>query len=160
MMPKFSAGLLPYRSMGGRETRQIEVFLVHPGGPFWAKKDDGAWSIVKGEYDPAIESDATQVASREFREETGQEPPPGEWIALGEVRQPSGKRILAWAVLGDVNAHAIVSNTFQMEWPPKSGKTASFPEVDQGAWFSLHTASTKILRGQLAFLDALTRLLT
>ncbi len=158
-MPKYSAGLLPYRLIGEKDTRHIEVFLVHPGGPYWTKKDDGAWSIVKGEYDPEVEENAAQVAEREFREETGQEPPTGEWISLGEVKQPSGKRILAWAVLGDVNARAIVSNTFELEWPPRSGKTESFPEVDHAAWFSVSTARTKILKGQLRFLDALVGLI-
>lgn len=154
-MPKYSAGLLPFRLVSVGEKRWVEVFIVHPGGPFWAKKDNGAWSIVKGEYDPEIESDPTQVAMREFREETGQDSPTGDWLPLRELKQPSGKRVVAWAVSGDVDASAVVSNSFEMEWPPKSGSKQLFPEVDRGAWFPVGTARSKILKGQTAFLDAL-----
>jgi predicted NUDIX family NTP pyrophosphohydrolase len=149
-MPKRSAGLLVYRRVDG----EPEVLLVHPGGPFWAKKDDGAWSLPKGEYQP--DEDPLEVALREFREELGSEPPdPGETTFLGELSQPSGKRVLAWAVPGDLDVGTVRSNTFTMEWPPRSGRTGEFPEVDRAAWFDLETARRKLLRGQVGFLDRL-----
>lgn len=148
MAKKRSAGILLYRLRGGA----IEVFLVHPGGPFWAKKDDAAWSIPKGEY---VESeDPLSVAKREFREETGFEIT-GTFRALTPLKQPGGKVISAWAVEGDIDAAAITSNTFSLEWPPKSGRTNEFPEVDRAGWFDLPAAARKILPGQRPFLDQL-----
>lgn len=152
-MPKLSAGLLVYR----RTDAGIEVLLVHPGGPFWAKKDDGAWSVPKGEYEP--DEDPLEVALREFEEEIWQPPPDrsgAEW--LGEQRQPSGKVVSAWAVEGDVDVTDIRSNTFEMEWPPRSGRTREFPEVDRAGWFDLDQARRKLLRGQVGFLDRIAEL--
>jgi predicted NUDIX family NTP pyrophosphohydrolase len=145
-----SAGLLVYRRTphGG-----IEVLCGHMGGPFWERKDEHAWSIPKGEYLDG--ADPVEEARREFVEEIGQEPPPGEWIELGEVRQSGGKRVVAWAVEGDVDVSAIESNTFTMEWPPRSGRTQEFPEVDRAEWFDLETARRKLVKGQVPFLDLL-----
>ena len=151
-MVKRSAGLLMYRIRGGRP----EVFLVHPGGPFWAKKDTGAWSIPKGEY--RENEDAFAAAMREFSEETGFVAR-GEFRELGTLRQPSGKWVTAWAFAGDADAGALRSNTFSMEWPPRSGRQAEFPEVDRAAWLPIEIAKEKILKGQLGFLDALGRML-
>jgi predicted NUDIX family NTP pyrophosphohydrolase len=149
-MPKLSAGLLLYRRTNG----DVEVLLVHPGGPFWAKKDDGAWSIPKGEYEPG--EDPLQVATREFEEELGVPPPPVDGaVPLGELRQPSGKRVSAWALEGDVEVDEVHSNTFPMEWPPRSGRMQEFPEVDRAGWFDLEMARRKFLKGQVAFLDRL-----
>jgi predicted NUDIX family NTP pyrophosphohydrolase len=147
-MPKLSAGLLMYRW----RDRALEVFLVHPGGPFWRKKDDAAWSIPKGEY--FEDESALDAARREFREETGFEPGT-DFVALGEIRQPSGKIISVWAFEGDCDPAALRSNTFSMEWPPKSGRTREFPEVDRAEWFWLDVARGKLLKGQLGFLDLL-----
>lgn len=153
-MPKLSAGLLVYR----RSDRGLEVLLVHPGGPYWAKKDDGAWSIPKGEYEP--DEDPLEVALREFEEEIGKTPPdPTDAVWLGELRQPSGKVVSAWVVEGDVDVTEAQSNTFEMEWPPRSGRTAEFPEVDRAGWFELEGARRKLLRGQLGFIDRLSELL-
>ena len=147
-MPKRSAGLLVYRSVDG----EPHVLLVHPGGPYWAKKDDGSWSLPKGEYEPS--EDPLEVAIREFREEVGVDPPGAkEPMFLGEVRQPGGKIVSAWALLGDLDVAVVRSNSFSMEWPPHSGRTAEFPEVDRAGWFDLETARRKLLRGQLALLD-------
>lgn len=145
-----SAGLLVYRVREGR----LWVFLVHPGGPFWAKKDLGAWSIPKGELDEG--EDALAAARREFTEETGQTVA-GEFRELTACRQKGGKTVLAWAVEGEADEH-VVSNTFEMEWPPKSGRRQSFPEVDRGAWFALDEARQRINPGQLPLLDELARL--
>ncbi len=153
-MPRQSAGLLPYRFS---PERVLEVLLVHPGGPFWAGRDDGAWSIAKGEYEPDEAPEA--AANREFAEELGADPPTGTRIELGELRQPGGKRVRAWAVEGQVDAENIVSNHFEMEWPPRSGKTASWPEVDRAAWMPVSTAKQKLLKGQVAFVDRLVELL-
>ena len=154
-MPKPSAGLLVYRRTGG----EPEVLLVHPGGPFWAKKDEGAWSIPKGEIDDPSH-DPLAVAVHEFAEELGAEPPDvSDAIALGELRQPSGKVVTAWAVEGDLDASRIESNTFEMEWPPRSGRTRDFPEVDRAGWFGIEEARRKLLEGQVAFLDRLLGLL-
>jgi predicted NUDIX family NTP pyrophosphohydrolase len=150
-MAKLSAGLLPYR----RSPAGLEVFLVHPGGPFWAKKDDGAWSIPKGEYEAA--DDPLAAAKREFEEETGF-PAVGEFTPLAPLKQPGGKIVVAWAVEGDCDAAAIRSNTFVLEWPPRSGKHESFPEVDRAQWFDLETAKRKILKGQVGFLAELEAL--
>jgi predicted NUDIX family NTP pyrophosphohydrolase len=147
-MPKRSAGLLVYRLVDG----EPEVLLVHPGGPYWAKKDDGSWSLPKGEYEP--DEDPLEVAIREFREELGVDPPEArEPTFLGEVRQPGGKIVSAWAVPGDLDVTVVRSNTFSTEWPPRSGRTAEFPEVDRAGWFDLETARRKLLRGQLGLLD-------
>jgi predicted NUDIX family NTP pyrophosphohydrolase len=149
---RLSAGILLYRLRGG----EVEVFLVHPGGPYWARKDDGAWSIPKGEYDAG--DDPLAAAKREFREETGAEVA-GAFRALTPLRQPGGKVVSAWAVEGDLDAATVQSGTFSLEWPPHSGKTQQFPEVDRAAWFELHTARAKLLPGQRGFLDQLERLL-
>jgi predicted NUDIX family NTP pyrophosphohydrolase len=147
---KSSGGLVVYRRNGDGE---IEVFLVHPGGPFWANKDDRAWSIPKGEYEPR--EDPLVAARREFEEEVGRPAPEGDLLELGEIRQPNGKRVIAWAVPGDVDENAVASNTFELEWPPRSGRMQSFPEVDRGAWFSSEVARKKLSRGQVAFIDRL-----
>ena len=144
-----SAGVLLYRI----RDEQLEVFIGHMGGPFWAKKDERGWSIPKGEYQP--EEDPLAAAKREFAEETGSELPDGDLIELGEYRQPSGKRILAWALEGDFDPAKVRSNMFEVEWPPRSGKTAEFPEIDRAAWFDLATAEQKLVRGQVPFLGAL-----
>ena len=147
-MPKSSAGILLFR----RRQNGVEVLLVHPGGPFWAKKDEGAWSIPKGETDTG--EDPVVAAKREFREETGAAIG-GALINLGAFRQPSGKIVAAFASEGDFDPASLQSNVFAMEWPPRSGKSAEFPEVDRAAWFGLDTASTKILKGQQPILAAL-----
>jgi len=151
MAKKQSAGILLYRLRGG----EAEVFLVHPGGPFWAKKDEGAWSIPKGEY--GDDDDPLAAAQREFSEEIGSQVT-GSFRPLSPLKQPSGKVIAAWAVEGDLDAATVKSNTFSLEWPPKSGKTQEFPEVDRGAWFDLPTARNKLQPGQRGFLDQLQRL--
>jgi predicted NUDIX family NTP pyrophosphohydrolase len=130
----------------------LEVFLVHPGGPFWAKKDEGAWSIPKGEI--TEEEDPLEAAKREFLEETGFQVD-GNFIALARVKQAGGKQVHAWAVEGDCDAESIRSNTFSMEWPPRSGKRREFPEIDRAGWFSLDQAKQKILKGQLSLLEEL-----
>ncbi|OQW37620.1 MAG: hypothetical protein A4E19_13160 [Nitrospira sp. SG-bin1] len=145
MGKELSAGILLYRI----RHKTIHVLLVHPGGPFWAKKDDGAWSIPKGEYDEG--TDALEAAKREFHEETGFGIS-GETVPLSPLRQPSGKVISAWAVEGEVDARSIRSNSFRMEWPPKSGMHQEFREVDRADWFDLPTAHRKILPGQRPFL--------
>lgn len=149
-MPRRSAGLLLYRFNGEAE---IEVLLVHPGGPFWAKKDDGAWSLPKGENE--VGEGPLTVAEREFEEELGQPPPSGTRRDLGELAQSSAKRVHAWAIEGDLDADHIVSNTFEIEWPPKSGAVVNFPEVDRAGWFTLSEARIKLLSGQVGFLDRL-----
>jgi predicted NUDIX family NTP pyrophosphohydrolase len=147
-MEKRSAGLLMFRRKG----EELEVFLVHPGGPFWAKKDAGAWMIPKGEYtEGELPLDAAQ---REFREETGFEAS-GEFIALGTVRQASGKLVIAWAFEGDCDPSKLVSNFCLLEWPPRSGRMIEIPEVDRGAWYSLAAAKLSILKSQQPFLDVL-----
>jgi predicted NUDIX family NTP pyrophosphohydrolase len=147
-MAKRSAGLLMYRW----KDRQPELFLVHPGGPFWARKDAGAWSIPKGLYEEG--EDPLAAAKREFEEETGCMPR-GRFFELGAFKQPSGKQIFAWAVEGDCDLSNFKSNLFAMEWPPKSGRMQDFPEVDRAAWFRPHQAMRKIVRGQLPILTAL-----
>lgn len=147
-MPRKSAGILLYRF----QKDGVEVFLVHPGGPFWVNKDLGSWSVPKGEYND--DEDALKAAQREFQEETGLSIQ-GNFIELGEVRQPSGKRVRVWALENDQEVENIRSNTFQLEWPPKSGKMQEFPEVDRGGWFSIPEARQKILKGQFPFLDKL-----
>jgi len=150
---KKSAGLLLYREKAGI----TEVLLVHPGGPFWTKKDEGAWSIPKGE---CVEyEDPLAAARREFEEETGAEPPSGEAIALDAVRQPSGKIVHAWAMRGEFDPSQLKSNTFSMEWPPGSRRQSEFPEVDQAGWFGWEKALSKIQSGQRPILDQLRRAL-
>ena len=144
-----SAGLLVYRRRDGT----IEVLLVHPGGPFWARGDAGVWSIPKGEYEP--DDEPLAAALREFQEELGSPPPDGRPIDLGEVRQKSGKRVRAWGLEGDLDAAATHSNTFTIEWPPRSGEINEFPEVDRAEWFTLAAAREKINPSQAAFLDRL-----
>jgi predicted NUDIX family NTP pyrophosphohydrolase len=151
-MAKRSAGLLMYR----RGDAGLAVLLVHPGGPFWAKKDLGAWSIPKGEH--AADEEPLAAARREFTEETGAQAR-GEFVPLGEVKQPGGKYVTAWAVEGDFDPAALVSGTFEMEWPPRSGRKRSFPEVDRADWFSLDEARRKILTGQRPLIDRLERML-
>jgi predicted NUDIX family NTP pyrophosphohydrolase len=149
---KKSAGLLMYRRSRG----VLEVFLVHPGGPFWAKKDVGSWSIPKGEY--MAGEVPLEVAKREFQEETGFKAT-GDFIPLTPRKQPSGKIITAWVFEGDCDASVIKSNTFLMEWPPGSGRQQEFPEVDRVGWFSILVAKEKIIKGQSGFLDELTQIL-
>ena len=149
MAGRTSAGLLLFRDAPG----SVEVLLVHPGGPFWARKDRGAWSIPKGEIDG--DEDPLQAAMREFQEELGHPVPGSEFIPLKPRRQPSGKIIQAWAVRGDFDPARLQSNTFSIEWPPGSGRRQVFPEVDRAAWFPLHIARDKISKGQAGFLDEL-----
>ncbi len=149
-MSRKSAGLLAYRRRGGR----VEIFLIHPGGPYWARKDDGAWSIPKGEF---TDEDPLDAAKREFAEETGFEAR-GPYKALAPIRQPSGKLIHAWAFEGDYDPAAIRSNNFSMEWPPGSGMEREFPEADLAGWFSIEKAREKITRGQTGFIDEVERL--
>ena len=150
---KLSAGLLMFRRHGSR----LEVLLVHPGGPFWEKKDAGAWSLPKGEYSGG--EDSLQAAQREFEEETSVRPE-GEFFPIGEIKQPSGKIITAWAFEGDLDPAGIRSNSFSIEWPPNSGIIREFPEVDRGDWFGVDAAREKITKGQAAFLDRLVEQLT
>jgi predicted NUDIX family NTP pyrophosphohydrolase len=148
-MPKKSAGLLLFREVSGH----LEVLLVHPGGPFWAKKDEGAWSIPKGEFED--DEEPLAAAKREFEEETGHELPDVEMIPLEPLRQPSGKLVYAWAVKHDFDPAGLKSNTFSIEWPPKSGRYQEFPEIDRAEWFTIKEAQHKILKGQAPFLDQL-----
>ena len=150
-MARTSAGLLLYR----RVPEGLQAFLVPPGGPFWQRKDLGAWSIPKGEVEPG--EDELAAAIREFAEETGISVT-GEFSPLGDLRQAGGKRVVAWAVRGDADPAAIRSSTFELEWPPRSGRRERFPEVDRAAWFDLATARLKILKSQQPFLDRLAAL--
>lgn len=148
-----SAGLLVYR----RDDDAVRVLLAHPGGPYWARKDDRAWTIPKSEYDDG--EDALAAACREFTEEMGSSPAAvGPYAELGEVRQSGGKIVIAWAVEGDFDVATHRSNTFELEWPPHSGRTQSFPEVDRAEWFDLEAAATKLVAGQAPFLARLTAL--
>jgi predicted NUDIX family NTP pyrophosphohydrolase len=151
-MAKRSAGLMIYR----RRDDGVEVFLVHPGGPFWAKKDAGAWSIPKGEFEEGEES--LDVARREFFEETGFEVD-GDFLEVGQVKQAGGKVVMAWAVEGDFDPALLRSHAFEMEWPPRSGRMQKFPEVDRGEWFSVDAARGKILKSQEPLLDLLLAVL-
>ena len=148
-MTKLSAGILLYRGEGSL----LELLLVHPGGPFWAKKDLGAWSIPKGEY--AAGEDPLAVAKREFEEELGAPPPQGTSLDLGEIKQPSRKIITAFALRGGFDPARLKSNRFELEWPPRSGRLQSFAEVDRAAWFTPEAARVKILPGQAPFIDLL-----
>ena len=136
-MAKQSAGILLYRNTN----KTLEVFLVHPGGPYWIKKDDGSWSIPKGEFEG--DEEPLNAAKREFEEETGVKIS-GEFIALNPIQQKSGKKVYAWAVEGNIDPEKIKSNNFEIEWPPKSGKMKSFPEIDKAQWFGVDNAMTKI----------------
>jgi predicted NUDIX family NTP pyrophosphohydrolase len=148
-MPKLSAGVLLYRTRDG----VVEVLIAHPGGPFWARKDDGAWSIPKGEYTDG--EDPWAAARREFFEELALPVPAGQQVDLGSLKQPSGKVVIAFAVQGDLDVTDARSNTFELELPKGSGKLREFPEVDRVGWFPVARARTKLLKGQRAFLDRL-----
>ena len=144
-----SAGILLFRRRGTR----LEVLLGHNGGPYFARKDDGHWTVLKGEVEPG--EDLASVARREFAEETGHPLPDGPMIELGRIRQRSGKVVLAWAVEGDLDPDTVVSNTFELEWPPRSGRIQEFPEIDRVGWFGLSSARAKIKAAQEPFLDRL-----
>jgi predicted NUDIX family NTP pyrophosphohydrolase len=148
-MPKLSAGVLLYRIRDG----VAEILIAHPGGPFWARKDDGAWSIPKGEYPQ--DEDPWAAAQREFSEELGLAVPAGPRIDLGALKQPSGKVVTAFAVRGDLDVGDARSNTFELEWPKGSGRVREFPEVDRVEWFTVAQARSKVLKGQRAYLDLL-----
>jgi predicted NUDIX family NTP pyrophosphohydrolase len=148
-----SAGILLYRRVDDGAEGRTEVLLGHMGGPFWTRKDAGAWTIPKGEHEP--DEDPFSAARREFVEETGVALPKAEPVDLGEVRQSGGKVVRAWAVEGDLDASTLQSNTFEMEWPRRSGKMATFPELDRFAWFDLDTARSRIVVAQREFLDRL-----
>jgi predicted NUDIX family NTP pyrophosphohydrolase len=152
-MPRRSAGILLYR----RHQGALEVLLVHPGGPMWVNRDAGAWSIPKGEY--SDDEDPQAVALREFQEETGQRPPTGGLVALGEIRQKGGKVVTAWAAPGDLDPEAITSNTFKLQWPPNSGRWRTVPEVDRAGWFDPPTAKDKLLAAQAELVDRLLAVL-
>ncbi|QOV45347.1 NUDIX domain-containing protein [Streptomyces chromofuscus] len=145
----YSAGLLLFRRADGG----LEVLLGHMGGPFFARRDAGAWTVPKGEYDP--EEPAWEAARREFQEELGLPPPDGEAVPLGEVRQAGGKIVTVWAVEADLDPGSVDPGTFTMEWPPRSGRTQEFPELDRVAWFGLERAREVIVTAQTAFLDRL-----
>jgi predicted NUDIX family NTP pyrophosphohydrolase len=148
-MPKKSAGLLLYRR---NAHSGAEVFLVHPGGPYWRNKDEGAWTIPKGEFH---DEDPLAAARREFEEETGSAPPDGHHIPLTPIKQKNGKIVHAWAVEGDFDPASLNSNEFETEWPPKSGRMQKFPEVDRAEWFAPDVARQKMLSGQGALVDEL-----
>jgi predicted NUDIX family NTP pyrophosphohydrolase len=148
-MPANSAGLLLYRRRDGA----LEVLIAHMGGPFWARREEGAWTIVKGEHD--AEEDAIAAARREFAEETGAEAPAGPAIDLGEIRQSGGKRVRGWALEGDFDPASLRSNTFEIEWPPRSRRTAEFPEIDRVRWCDAATARRLLVKAQAAFVDEL-----
>ena len=150
-MPKQSAGVLLYKLTDGL----LYLFLVHPGGPFFRNKDDGAWSIPKGEF--AEDEEPLAAAKREFEEEVGK-PVSGNFIKLQPIKQKSGKVVHAWAVEGDIDHETITSNLFEIEWPPRSGKMTSFPEIDRAGWFTADVARQKIIPGQAAFIDELENL--
>jgi predicted NUDIX family NTP pyrophosphohydrolase len=152
-VPKLSAGLLLYRIAPDG----VEVLLVHPGGPFWARKDDGAWSIPKGEYIDG--EDPWTVAQREFQEELGKTPPDGPRVQFDPVKQPGGKIVTAFGVRGDLDLDGTFSNTFTLEWPKGSGNVREYPEVDRAGWFLLAQARSKLLKGQLPLLDRLSDVL-
>lgn len=154
-MPALSAGLLLYRR---RQGGTLEVLLVHPGGPLWARRDAGAWSVPKGEVETNGDGDLLATAAREFAEELGSDPPSGPWLELGEIRQRSGKRVRAWAVEGDLDPGLITSNTFEMDWPPRSGQRQRFPEVDRAGWFSPEEARDKLVSGQIELVERLVAL--
>jgi len=148
--PRRSAGILLWRRA---ESGAIEVLLGHPGGPYYVKKDADVWSILKGEYDSS--EDPFEVAKREFFEECGHDAPDGAAVELGEIRQKGGKLVRAWAVEGDLDPAGVVSNTFALEWPPRSGRRLDVPEIDRAGWFGLEAARIKLLPAQTPFLDRL-----
>jgi predicted NUDIX family NTP pyrophosphohydrolase len=152
-MTKRSAGILLYRLRP-----ELEVLLVHPGGPFWSKKDEGAWFVPKGELEN--EEEPLAAALREFREELGQDPPASEPLSLGSVKNKSGKLIYAWALEGELDPKSVQSNTFELEWPPRSGKMRVFPEVDRADFFSVAQAAKKMHAAELPFLERLRQLLS
>src|SRR5205807_9674646 len=153
-MPKKSAGLLLYRI---NDPAEIVVLLVHPGGPFWRNKDEGAWTIPKGEFDDF--EDPLEAAKREFKEELGSSPPAGEYFPLKPIKQKNNKTVHAWAVKGDFDPVTLKSNTFSCEWPPKSRSMQEFPEVDRAEWFAPDEAKRKILLAQVPLIDQLLQLL-
>lgn len=150
-MTKRSAGIVLYRVVSS----ELQILVAHMGGPFWAKKDTGAWTIPKGEYDP--DEDPLEVARREFEEELGSMVPTEELTELGEVKQSGGKSVVAWAAEGDIDPSSIESNTFTLEWPRGSGRTREFPEVDRAEWVDVDTAREKLVKGQVELLDRLLR---
>jgi predicted NUDIX family NTP pyrophosphohydrolase len=152
-MARTSAGVLLYRRGGGG----VEVLIGHMGGPFWARKDDAAWSIPKGEHGP--DEDPLAVARREFEEEMGSPVPASELVPLGQVRQSGGKVLTVWAAEGDLDADATTSNTFELEWPPRSGRVQEFPEIDRAAWVTVDVARAKLVKGQVPLLDRLLEFL-
>jgi predicted NUDIX family NTP pyrophosphohydrolase len=152
-MAKVSAGILLYRITSD----QLQIFLIHPGGPFFRNKDDGTWSIPKGEYIEG-EEDPLAAAKREFEEETGQKID-GKFIPLEPITQKGGKKVYAWAVKGDINHEVIQSNLFEIEWPPRSGKKQTFPEVDKAGWFDTETAKARINIAQIDLIENLIRIL-
>ncbi|MEU9856577.1 NUDIX domain-containing protein [Streptomyces sp. NPDC047974] len=152
MVVRRSAGLLVFRRTGA-EDGAVEVLIGHMGGPFWARREQAAWSVPKGEYGP--EEAPEDAARREFREELGLPVPGGEWLALGEVRQSGGKTVTVWAVEGDLDPAAVVPGTFSMEWPPRSGVLAEFPELDRVGWFTVEEAAPLLVAGQREFLERL-----
>jgi predicted NUDIX family NTP pyrophosphohydrolase len=157
---KLSAALLVYRhaASSGSSDLELQVLIAHMGGPFWARKEDAAWSVPKGEYEPPEEPLAAAV--REFEEEMGSPPPPGPYLELGDVRQPSGKIVTTFAVSGDFDLATFSSNLFTMEWPRGSGRLQEFPEMDRAGWFDLDRAASKLVKGQVPILHALTEALT
>ncbi|NMM25203.1 MAG: NUDIX domain-containing protein [Phycicoccus sp.] len=157
MAQKLSAGLLLYRRVNQDDKVVMEVLLAHMGGPFWAHKDDGAWSIPKGEYGSG--DDPFLAAKREFEEELGSAPPLVVYRDLGSVSQPSGKVVTAWAAEADFDAASVVSNTFELEWPRGSGRMQSFPEIDRASWFTPEVARVKMVRGQQQLIDRLLQML-
>jgi predicted NUDIX family NTP pyrophosphohydrolase len=152
-MPRTSAGILLHR----RGDTGREVLIGHMGGPFWARKDEAAWSLPKGEY--GADEDAFDVALREFEEELGSPVPASEFVPLGEIRQSGGKVLTVWAAEGDLDADATNSNTFELEWPPRSGQVQEFPEIDRAAWVTVDVARTKLVKGQVPLLDRLLEVL-
>jgi predicted NUDIX family NTP pyrophosphohydrolase len=157
MARKLSAGLLLYRRANHDDGVVLEVLLGHMGGPYWARKDDGAWSIPKGEYEPGEDSFA--AAKREFEEELGSSPPLVDYRSLGAHTQPGGKLVTAWAGEADFDAAGAVSNTFELEWPPRSGQMRLFPEVDKAGWFTVEVARVKLVKGQRPLIDRLLGML-
>ncbi|MER5769393.1 NUDIX domain-containing protein [Streptomyces sp. NPDC001985] len=147
-----SAGLLLFRGRGDG----IEVLIGHMGGPYWAARDEQSWSVPKGQYTP--EEEPAAAARREFEEELGLAPPEGEWLPLGEARQPGGKVVTLWALAADLDISLVVPGTFTMEWPPRSGRLQEFPEIDRVGWFGLDEARTRLVKGQRIFLDRLAEL--
>ncbi len=152
-MKKRSAGVLLYK----QTTQGMQVFIGHPGGPYWAKKDNGAWSIPKGEFEEG--EDAFEAAKREFKEEVGGDVPAGEPIELGDFKVTSGKIVTAWALEADFDPEKVSSNLFEIEWPPKSGQKQEFPEIDKAGWFTLSKATIKLVKGQVQIIEKLAELL-